>query len=200
MVDVDVIQELLKKHFDIIGTVHIDHKTGVVDVEGSVEDMKPMTKMSVQFGTVTARFVCSECRLETLEGSPHTVGKDFSCSKNRLTTLVGGPAWVGGAYFASNNQLTSLQGAPDHVGRSLQVNTNPLKSLEGMPVELKGQIWLDYTFDLPLLRLLETKDMMSYAPDPVRVILDKYKGEGKPGVLKAAAELVRAGYKNNARW
>jgi hypothetical protein len=128
------------------------------------------------------------------------VGKDFSCSKNRLTTLVGGPAWVGGAYFASNNQLTSLVGAPDHVGRSLQVNTNPLTSLEGMPVELKGQIWLDYTFDLPLLRLLETKDMMSYAPDPVRVILAKYAGQGKPGALKAAGELIKAGFKHNAKW
>jgi hypothetical protein len=200
MVDVDAIQLLLKKHFDILGTVHVDPHTGVVNVEGSVVDMKPMPKMSVQFGQVTGKFVCSESRLESLVGAPHTVGKDFSCSKNRLTTLVGGPAWVGGAYFASNNQLTSLVGAPDHVGRSLQVNTNPLKSLEGMPVELKDRIWLDYTFDLPLLRLLETKDMMSYAPDPVRVILAKYAGQGKPGALKAAAELVREGYKQNARW
>lgn len=201
MVDVAEIQAMLKKMFDIIGTIHVDPETGVVDVEGGVMDMKPMLKMSVQFGTVTGSFICSESRLESLMGAPHTVGKDFSCGKNRLTSLEGGPKWVGGGFWCANNQLTSLVGAPLHVGRSLQINGNPLKSLDGMPVELKGQIWLDYTFDLPLLRLLEFPNpMLSYAPDQVGLILNKYKGTGKPGAIRAAAELVKAGYKRNAKW
>jgi hypothetical protein len=200
MVDVDAIHELLNEYFDVVGEVLVDPDTGVVHVQGHVKLIKRTTQLPVQFGTVAGNFSCSESILETLTGAPHSVYKDFACGKNRLTSLEGGPRSVGGAYYASNNQLTSLVGAATHVGRSLQINTNPLKSLDGMPVEVKGRIWLDYDRDLPLLRLLEFEDMLSYAPDPVRVILDKYKGEDKPGALKAAVELIKAGYRANAKW
>jgi len=155
MVDVAAIHDRLKKHFDIFGTVHIDPHTGVVDVEGSVGTLGIMSKLPVQFGTVTARFGCSESRLESLVGAPHTVGKEFSCNKNRLASLVGAPRSVGGGFWVNNNQLTSLEGAPDHVGTNMQCNGNPLNSLAGMPAVVKGQIWLDYDANLPLLRLLE---------------------------------------------
>jgi hypothetical protein len=201
MVDVVVIQDLLKTHFDIIGTVHVDPETGVVDVEGSVGTLRIMHKLPVQFGKVTARFGCSESRLESLVGAPHTVGKEFSCSKNRLTTLVGAPTQVGGGFWCSNNMLTSLQGAPDHVGGSLQCNGNPLKSLDGMPSVLKGQIWLDYDAHLPLLRLLEASGfVLSFAPDQVKNILNKYTGKGKSHMLNLALELKQAGFGSNARW
>jgi hypothetical protein len=201
MVDVSAIKTLLTDHFDVYGDAHIDPETGIVDVEGGVILAKPLRKFPVQFGTVTGKFTCSDNRLESLVGAPHTVGDIFGCTKNRLTSLVGGPQWVGGGFLCSLNQLTSLVGAPDHVGRSLQISDNPLKSLNGMPVELKGSIWLDYHKDLPLLRLLGVPDfMLSYAPNPVGAILDKYKSQGKPGALKAAAELIRAGFKGNARW
>ena len=200
MVDVTTIHELLNEYFDVVGEVLVDPDTGVVHVQGHVKLIKRTTQLPVQFGTVYGNFSCSESRLETLAGAPQTVGIDFACGNNRLTTLVGGPRSVGGAYYASNNQLTSLVGAATHVGRSLQINTNPLKSLDGMPVVVKGRIWLDYDRDLPLLRLLEFDDMLSYAPDPVRVILTKYAGQGKPGAIKAAGELIKAGYKANAKW
>ena len=202
MVDVAAIQALLKKNFDIIGTIHVDPETGVVDVEGGVVDMKPMLKMSVQFGTVTGSFLCSESRLESLMGSPHTVGKDFGCAKNRLTSLEGGPKWVGGGFWCSNNQLTSLVGAPDHVGRSLQINGNPLKSLDGMPVELKGQVWLDYNRDLPLLNLIELEAgfMLSYAPDKVSAILKSYAPtKSILKVIECGVALKDAGYAANAQ-
>jgi hypothetical protein len=38
------------------------------------------------------------------------------------------------------------------------------------------------------------------APQPVSDIIHKYLGQGKAGALKAAAELIKAGYKDNARW
>jgi hypothetical protein len=37
-------------------------------------------------------------------------------------------------------------------------------------------------------------------PQVVNEIMTKYEGQGKPGAIKAAAELIRAGYKENARW
>ena len=201
MVDVPAIHTLLKTHFDIIGTVHVDPATGVVDVEGSVGTLRIMHTLPVQFGHVTARFGCSASRLETLVGAPHTVGKEFSCSKNKLTSLEGAPRSVGGGFWCAHNYLTNLVGAPDHVGGSLQCNGNPLKSLDGIPKVLKDQIWLDYDGHLPLLRLLETTAfVLSFAPDKVKNILNKYAGQGQSAALACAAELADAGYKDNARW
>ena len=201
MVDVDEIRTKLGKHFIIKGTFYIDPQTGRADVNGGVELITPMAKMPVQFGHVSGKFSCSESGLESLEGCPQTVVNSFSCSKNRLTTLVGGPSTVGGGFWCANNYLSSLEGAPDYVVGILQCDGNPLKSLNGLPSVLKGGIWLEYSPTLPLLRLLDlTGFMISYSPDAVKDILNKYKGQGKPGALKAAAELVRAGYKDNARW
>lgn len=201
MVDVPTIQQLLRDHFDVYGTATIDPETGTVDVEGRVILAKPLRKFPVQFGQVSGNFSCTECGLESLQGAPHTVGLSFGCSKNRLMSLEGAPKWVGGGFFCANNQLTNLVGAPDHVGGSMQVNSNPLISLEGMPSELTGGIWLEYGRYLPLLRLLSTTGfVMSFAPDQVKEILNKYKGEGKAGAIKAAAELVKAGFKGNAKW
>ena len=49
MVDVSAIHTLLKTHFDIIGTVHVDPATGVVDVEGSVCIILIVPTLPVQF-------------------------------------------------------------------------------------------------------------------------------------------------------
>lgn len=201
MVDTHSIHRLLKEHFNITGTIHVDAETGLVDVEGSVELLGRPQQLPVQFGTVTQKFNCSGARLESLAGAPHTVGKEFTCSGNRLTSLEGGPQWVGGGYWCPNNQLTNLVGAPDHVGGTMSVEGNPLKSLDGMPSELRVGIWLQYQHHLPLLRLLTAPAfVLSYAPDPVITILNTYRGQGKKAAIKAAAELIKAGYKENARW
>jgi hypothetical protein len=36
--------------------------------------------------------------------------------------------------------------------------------------------------------------------EPVNSIMNKYLGQGKPGAIKCAAELIKAGFKDNARW
>jgi hypothetical protein len=38
------------------------------------------------------------------------------------------------------------------------------------------------------------------APTPIVEILNKYVGQGKSGAIKCAAELIKAGFKDNARW
>lgn len=201
MVDVDTIQDRLKQYFSVWGTTHINPETGIVDVDGRVELIEPISQLPVQFGKVTGGFLCNEKRLESLVGAPRTVGEQFSCRGNRLTSLEGGPKWVGGNYGCSNNQLMSLVGAPVHVGTSFQVDENPLQSLEGMPEHIGKEIWLLYDPHLPLLRLLTVKRcILSYGPVSVKEILKKYQGQGKPGAIRAAAELAKAGFKGNAKW
>ena len=222
MVDVDEIESDLDKYFKIKGSIKIDPSTGVVDVDGDVDLIKKIKRLPVKFGTVSGYFYCYGKHLISLSGSPRSVGGDFDCYDNQLTSLVGAPDHVGGSFYCFNNQLTSLAGAPDHVGgyfdcgvnditslegaparvgRDFICYENKLTSLEGLPAQVGGSFVCTYSKSLPVLRLMVYPTVHIYdAPPQLNDIINKYKGQGKPGALKAAAELIRAGYKENARW
>jgi hypothetical protein len=170
VVNVTDIETRLKKRFKITGTYKMDPVTGVVDVTGDVNLIRQVKQLGVTFGHVTGDFMCSQKMLETLAGAPKHVGKEFDCD--------------------GNNQLTSL---------------------EGLPETLKGVFFVSWNPKLPLLRSLVAKEIdlrgdLSFTNAKygemfqVRGILNKYAGEGKVGAIKAAAELIRAGFKDNARW
>jgi hypothetical protein len=108
------------------------------------------------------------------------VDGSFDCSVNNLSNLENAPVYVGKHFSCQFNRLINLDGAPSHVGKIFR---------------------LDYSLDLPLLRLLQYQnpDVLD-APDSVTKILEKYAGTGKKGMLGAGVELTRAGYKGNARW
>ena len=60
---------------------------GVVDVNGTVDiSFKKLKEIPVQFGLVKGDFNCSNNKLESLKGSPQTVGVSFFCHENRLTS------------------------------------------------------------------------------------------------------------------
>ena len=108
---------------------------------------------------------------------------------------------MGGHFQCSANNLTSLVGAPLSVGGGFDCQDNPLISLEGAPLKLKGTFACDYSHNLPLLRLLNYKKIIiQNGPEQLIKIIKPYLGQGKPGAIKAAVELIRAGYKENARW
>jgi hypothetical protein len=182
MVDVEEVKQLIGRYFHIQGTYIIDPITGIVDVTGHVIlKRKLLTRLPVRFGKIlNGDFHVDECTLETLEGSPTSVDGDFEC-----------------AY----NQLKNLQGAPKHVGNDMYFQGNPLTSLDGYPEKIDGGVMLTWDKDLPLLRLLQTeKILFTNAPKEVNHILNKYAGTGKKGMLGAAAELTKAGFRDNARW
>jgi hypothetical protein len=181
MVDVQEIQKLLAKHFEIDGKISIDPMTGSVNVLGSVtlRSIK-VTQLPVRFGRVDGSFDCGYNQLATLDGVPGYVDGDFHCYNNQLKTLEGAPGHVGGSFYCENNKLTSLEGAPGHVG---------------------GDFWCSYHASLPLLRLLQYKKVEIHdAPRSVENIMTKYAGTGKRGMLGAGVELTKAGFKENARW
>ena len=182
MVDLNKINKLLQKHFIIHGDVHVDPQTGVVDVQGSVtlNPKKIVSQLPVQFGRVSGHFHCHKNQLITLHGAPSHVTYNFSCAVNKLQSLDGAPIYVGGDFTCIMNPLKSLNRAPEHVGRTW---------------------FLDYDPDLPLLSTLNATEVLMWpVPEAVIEILEKHKGTGKVGAIKAAAELIRAGYKDNARW
>lgn len=151
---------------------------------------------------VGAAFTCKMNDLKSLVGAPTYVGSDFLCSVNQLTTLLGAPDYVPGDFACNNNTLTTLAHAPKLVGMRFFCTDNPLESLADLPERVGQRVHITYTSHLPLLRLLNyTNGVYVYdVPDAVNAILDAHKGQGKKGALVCAAELIRAGYKENARW
>lgn len=203
MVDVNQISQLLKTHFWITkGKVQIDPDTGVVNVEGSVRLKHSLSQLPVTFGEVWGYFDCARKSLTTLQGAPRLVGGNFFCESNKLTHLQGSPDHVIGDFFCDHNQLTSLHGACPRVDATFLCNDNPLTSLEGAPEHVGDAFVVDYSAHLPLLRLLMYKEVELHAESPPEIqdLLNKYAGKGKKGAIPCAAELIRAGFRENARW
>ena len=205
MVDIKQIEATLHKHFLVTGPItHIDPETGLIDVDGSVFLRRKMSKLPVQFGHVTGSFACDDSKLTTLLGAPHSVRGTFSCTGNLLTSLNHAPEYVGRDFKCAHNKLTNLIGAPNEVGADFTCQLNPLTSLEGAPAVIPGWFWAPYTDTLPLLRTLVAQQHVELivSPPEVQAILNdpEFKDKGKPGAIKCAVALIKAGYKENARW
>ena len=179
MVTIKEVKALLKEHFEITGSVKITDK-GVVNVYGDVGLANQISELPVSFGIVHG---------------------DFDCNFNALASLVGSPDHVDGSFNCENNQLTSLQGAPRYVLYDFDCSANNLSTLEGAPAHVGGTFFCTYYAHLPLLRLSMYNNVeIDHAPAQVNQIMGTYAGQGKVGAIKAAAELIRAGFKDNARW
>lgn len=190
MVDIMHIRTKLDKYFHYWGNVAVDAE-GIVHVQGDViaTDQIP-EHMPVQFGQVTGDF------------------KMASPIQTQLTSLVGCPHTVMGSFRCVAPKLKTLEGAPKSVGKKCVIASDNLMSLDHLP-EYGDTLLLRYTPHLPLLRLVEhPRVLWSYSPQyggmeqgmTATHIIHKYTGQGKAGALKAAGELIRAGYKENARW
>ena len=205
MVDVDKINRDLYENFEVDGSIKIDPSTGVVDVEGNIHLNYKMTHLPVTFGTVTGNFIVSNRGLTSLKGSPQTVGGSFVCWQNPITSLEHAPLVAKEAVYTRDCLLTSLEHCPQT--SELYTQQNPLQSLNGLPDNLKF-VGVTYNPDLGLLRLLQAQKIQIYSSDSYDrsdqikcyQILNKYTGQGKPGAIRAAAELIRAGLKGVARW
>lgn len=204
MVDKDKIQKTLKYYFAYHGTVEIDND-GLVSCTGDVQFLGGRKKLPVRFGKVEGSFQVQQRKLTTLSGAPHTVGQRFICWGNQITSFEGAPVKVGAEVYARDCNLINLTHAPECT--ELRVQDNPLTSLTGMPDNLKV-IGLTWHEDLPLLQSLKADEVTLYAKEGLDnqqaltcyKILSKYAGQGRPGAIRAAAELVKADLKGNARW
>jgi hypothetical protein len=65
---------------------------------------------------VSGNFYCNNNALESLEGSPQTVGGGFQCSQNELKTLEGCPQTVNGNFLCFGNELKDLEYFPEVSG------------------------------------------------------------------------------------
>jgi hypothetical protein len=190
MVDAFEIRQVLDQYFDIWGQPSV-MPDGTVHVQGEVVVGTVLpAHMPVKFGQVTGDF------------------KMASPIQTQLTSLVGCPHTVMGSFRCVAPLIKTLEGAPQHVGKKCVIASDALTSLEHLPT-YGETLLLRYTPHLPLLRLLEHARLLwSYSPKyggmeqgmAATHILKKYQSKGRAGALACAAELIRAGYKWNARW
>lgn len=207
MVNKVEIRKLLKAHFNIHGTVKIT-PDGVVDVDGDVEvrHVPDSGQLSVQFGKVTRSFTfwINGITMPNFTGCPAWVGGSFECSNVRILSLKGAPEYVGDQFELRFCELRTLEHGPQHVGSDYLVRRNPLQSLEHLATHIGGEVDFEYNPHMGLLRTLVAAKIAPLQGSnllvPVADILNKYAAQGKKGALACAAELIRAGYKENARW
>jgi hypothetical protein len=100
---------------------------------------------------------------------------------------------VTGSFTSRWKGLTDLTGLPTQVGKSITVTYYPtmgglLRLLVAPQVNLQSTTYKQDAFEIDQKR------------QKVNAILDAYAGQGKPGAIKAATELIKAGYPEHAKW
>ena len=201
--------------------------TGPVSGVGDCRLKKSSTSLMINFGRCEGMFKCSKRGLTSLAGSPERVIKDggasydgfFECIDNQLTTLKGGPSYVEGDYDCYNNPLLeSLEGLPSKIDGNLNIfNCPKLKwSVNSkIPCIVKGMIYIDCPYDLPVLKYLDTNQSLDgiliksniYAQitGVLSNIIEKYRNDTSMSLsekrIRCKLELLEyPEYEGNAEW
>ena len=180
MVNKTLIIKELKRLAKVSGSVSVDDQ-GLISCTGDVI-YKDTSYVPLKFDRVMGDFDCSFSDMDSLLGVPTYVGGNFYCSQNRLKSLHHSPKHVGASFICCGNAIIDLTGAPDFVGSVFHLPYTPAQNL---------------------LRLCTYNSVLwckGNVPEPVEQIIKKYLGQGKAGAIKAAAELIKAGYPQHAKW
>jgi hypothetical protein len=180
LIDRSQIEKLLQSNFSFNGSYTIKDD-GLIDI-GSCRFTGAQDQLPVSFHEAF-NFICGHRSLNTLKGSPEAVWGDFDCCDNNLTDLKDGPKMVDKSFYCWKNPLTSLEGLPQFVGLTLS---------------------LDWSAELPLLRLLALSCKIELLEnDHVNEILRKHQVSGvniRKRVLSCQKELIENGFEGNASW
>jgi hypothetical protein len=225
----DEIRDNLNKYFEVTGNISIENGLVSCKGNVLLQLLPPVSKLPVQFKSVGGDFYCGNNKLKSLAGAPQSVGGNFGCSynpqlesltgapqsvggsfqciNNKLKSLTGAPQSVGGDFDCGNNKLLSLTGAPRVVGGQFSCWGNSLQSLSGAPHLIDGKFWLTYADNLPLLPLLNIsgvtefvfKNKLGQTNQDLSVILNRWANTGTRGMVPCAMEMIKAGYRSNAK-
>jgi hypothetical protein len=229
MMTTQEIRRTFEKYFESTANITIKNRLVSCTGDVHLMQSMPVFPLPVQFKSVGGNFSCNMNKLKSLAGAPQSVGGDFSCSNNReleslagapqsvggkfecngnkLKSLAGAPQSVGGNFYCSRNKLKSLTGAPRVVGGDFWANDNKLKSLTGAPHLIDGKFLLTYADNLPLLPLLNISGVTEFVfwrdneptNQDLSVILNRWANTGTRGMVPCAMEMIKAGYRSNAK-
>lgn len=158
-------------------------------------------------------FDCSDNpTLKSLVGGPREViGGTYMADQTGITSLEGCPQELDSDLSVAGCSLISFKGAPRRIGGRFWATGNPLQTLDGLPEQITSTIHLTYNSSLPLMRLLSCRCEMIDIQGPefasmeaLTAIMNKwnkvYHVNKNKAMLGCQAELVKAGYAQNARW
>lgn len=202
MVTMDQVHEIMRKSFRGIQEQEVhDDLTVSIKCKALHYRLPKLQELPVTFRHIQGNVYLRDLGLTTLKGLPDHIQGSLNVSNNQLHTLLHAPRRVEDDFNCSNNKLTSLKHGPEYVGGAYMANADGLQELKGMASHIGVFVGVDYNEHMGLLRCLVADTIfVDFAPDELKDILYKYKGEGRPGAIKCAVELIRAGYKENARW
>ena len=163
---------------------------------------------------IAGSFTCYKNHLTSLEGCPTYVGDIFDCGDNQLTSLKGCPKIVYGYFNCSHNLLTSLEFSPTqilahgNVPGYFNATDNKLSSLQDVHkyiTKINGSFHLDsnpiqsHILGLMMIEIGgEITTGLGNGTD-VDLILNKWKNQGRRGVMGAMKELTDLGYEELAQ-
>jgi hypothetical protein len=146
------------------------------------------------------------CKLTSLEGSPKHV-TTFNCCNNKIKNLKYAPESVANDFFCSVNMITSLEFAPRIIMRHFKCASNRLENLKNIHKQIERVGGYFSCYDNPIkshilgLMLIEIGGPIeTHLGDGYDVdeILNKWKNQGRRGVVGCQLDLIRAGYKELA--
>jgi hypothetical protein len=209
----------LKQYFRISG--HIRKKPDGYYIDGDcVRDfhtMHELMNIPVKIAYVRTNFSVEGCsNLSNLENGPEEVG-DFTCDSSSIESFKYGPKIVNKTMYCCQCPfLSSLDGFPEYIADDAIMCFNPLLPLGwDFPYinNIGRRLYISYHKDLPLLRLLspDYKNSKIYVQwgglaneeeEQVKGILSKYDNNPtwKKSVVDCQYELIKAGFKGNAKW
>ena len=202
MVTPDQVHEIMRKSFRGIQEQEV-HDDLSVSIKCKVLQSKhdKLSALPVTFRHIEGTAKLRGLGLTTLKGLPDHIQGNLDVSLNNLHTLLHAPRRVEGDFNCSNNIISTLQHGPEYVAGAYMATECGLTELTGMASHIGEFVLVNYNKHMGMLRCLVADTILvDFAPHPLRDILDKYKGQGRTGAIKCAVELIRAGYKENARW
>ena len=158
--------------------------------------------------TLTGYFNCNNVGITSLEGCPSEVGGGFSCNYNMLTSLEGCPSEVSGGFYCYENQLTSLEGCPSEVSGEFRCSSNKLTSLKNIQQQIKSingnfncsdNKITSHILGLMLISIGGNISTKLGNETDVDQVLNKWKNQGRKGVMGATKELTDLGYDDLAQ-
>lgn len=161
--------------------------------------------------------ICNQNKLKNLKGAPSSIGT-FRCEENPLESIEGMPNIVAMWVKIKHNGLTSIKGIKPSSARGYDFAGNIFTSLEGFEnLNARDYIVVTWHPNLPLLRSVnfqaanfgfQSSDRQDPQLDQIQDITNKYAGKGlsisnierHKLILEFQYELIKSGFKGNAKW
>ena len=174
--------------------------------------------------SVHGDYICHHNVLTSLEGAPSHINGTFNCAVNNLTNLSGAPKHVGANFIVHGNPLDNLDGIPEKIIGRLSLSLVQRLSLSGIheqnlklgsfaitrssspgsatlsmgsPVinpNLISSVLGLMLIEIPGHINTQCGVMTGARCTDIDVILNKWKNQGRKGVMGAMKELLDLGY------